>query len=68
MPDCVSIHPHSDLTIQLLRPRKIGNIFKCIFLNENYGILIQKLLKLVPRGICSHRFNQNFVSIGLDNG
>ena len=41
--------------LNTLRPRQDGrhfpdNIFKCIFLNENLCILMEILLKFVPRG------------------
>ena len=46
---------HSKVTPNTLRPKRYGrqfadNIFKCIFLDENYYILIQNPLKFVPQG------------------
>ena len=47
--------PHSQLTVNTLRPRQNGrhfadDIFKCIFLNENVWIPIKISLKFVPHG------------------
>ena len=51
------------LTINMLRLRQnfADNIFKVIFFNEKFGILIQILLKFIPKAPIN-------ASTGSDNG
>ena len=55
---------HTDFNTLRLRQdgRHFPDIFKCIFLNENFKILIKISLKFVPKGPI------NNISIGSDNG
>ena len=50
----------SDHSLNTLRPRQNGrhypdDIFKCIFMNEKFCILIRILLKFVPKGLIDNK-------------